>query len=269
MIAAPPPAGHDVSPSVTALAEGRPLRAVWLNQLGGLTYAVGSPPDRFVKWNPAGNGIDLRREADRLRWASPIIDVPHVLEVGENDHGSWLVSEAMVGSSAVDERWKRDPAVAVAAVGAGLRFLHDRLPVKSCPFSWRTSDRVADARRRWDAGELVRSGGVGPVDDGGSALTVRAGVALVEAGEPIEDLVVCHGDACAPNTLIGPDGRFSGHVDLGSLGVGDRWGDLAIATWSTEWNYGPGWEPPLLDAYGAEPDPDRSHYYRVLWDLGP
>ncbi len=49
----------------------------------------------------------------------------------------------------------------------------------------------------------------------------------------------------------------------------DRWADLAVATWSVEWNYGPQWEGLLLEAYGIAPDPDRSSYYRLLWDLGP
>ncbi|MEV5414504.1 hypothetical protein AB0K60_37425 [Thermopolyspora sp. NPDC052614] len=34
-------------------------------------------------------------------------------------------------------------------------------------------------------------------------------------------------------------------------------------------NYGPGWEEPLLRAYGVEPDPVRTHYYRLMWTLGP
>jgi hypothetical protein len=58
-------------------------------------------------------------------------------------------------------------------------------------------------------------------------------------------------------------------VWVNELGVADRWADLAIATWSTTWNYGPGWETALLDAYGIAPDPDRTRYYRLLWDLGP
>jgi kanamycin kinase len=57
------------------------------------------------------------------------------------------------------------------------------------------------------------------------------------------------------------------HVDLGSLGVADRWADLAVAAWSTEWNYGAGYERIVYDAYGLAPDPGRIAYYRLLWDL--
>ncbi|MFQ1004018.1 hypothetical protein [Modestobacter sp. SSW1-42] len=65
------------------------------------------------------------------------------------------------------------------------------------------------------------------------------------------------------------DGAWAGHVDLGSLALADRWADLAVATWSTRWNYGPGWEQPLLDAYGIADDPARTAYHRLLWDAGP
>ncbi len=70
----------------------------------------------------------------------------------------------------------------------------------------------------------------------------------------MDRLVVCHGDACAPNTL------------LGALGVADRWADIAVATWSTRWNYGPGWEDLLLDAYGIARDDEGTDFYRRLWD---
>jgi kanamycin kinase len=86
--------------------------------------------------------------------------------------------------------------------------------------------------------------------------------ALLRAADipPAHELVVCHGDACAPNTLVTSDGRWSGHVDLGLLGVADRWADIAVAAWSTEWNFGPGWEPLLLDSYGIARDPGRTQY---------
>ena len=86
---------------------------------------------------------------------------------------------------------------------------------------------------------------------------------------PLDHAVVCHGDACAPNTVLSENGDWSGHVDLSAMGVGDRWADLAIATWSAEWNYGPGWEDQLLSAYGILADRERIRYYRLLWDLCP
>jgi aminoglycoside phosphotransferase len=52
-------------------------------------------------------------------------------------------------------------------------------------------------------------------------------------------------------------------------GTADRWADLAVATWSAGWNYGPGWGDQLLAAYGVRDDPVRTRYYRLLWDLGP
>jgi kanamycin kinase len=48
--------------------------------------------------------------------------------------------------------------------------------------------------------------------------------------------------------------------------VGDVWADLAIASWSTVWNYGPGYERLVYDAYGVDPDSGRIAYYRELWD---
>jgi len=98
-------------------------------------------------------------------------------------------------------------------------------------------------------------------------LGVREARDLLDDAPDVDLAVVCHGDACAPNTLIGDGGEFAAHVDLGSLGVADRWADIAVAAWSTEWNYGPGLAPLLYDAYGVEPDPERIAYYRLLWDL--
>jgi aminoglycoside phosphotransferase len=255
-----------VPAAVAALADGAVLRLVWVNEVGGLTYEVGTGGGRrFVKWAPAGSGLDLAAEAARLTWAGAHTPVPGVLAYGEDDVGSWLVTSPLPGRSGVDATWKRDPATAVREIGAGLRALHDTLPVGSCPFGWQADERVADANRRAALG-LIDPAAFHHDHRRRSLDDVLAEVADIP---PIDRLVVCHGDTCAPNTLLDDDGRWSGHVDLGALGVADRWADLAVATWSTTWNYGPGWERPLLDAYGVAPDPVRTRYYRLLWELGP
>ena len=249
--------------AVVDAAAGAQITPTWINELGGVTFALGfGLQRRFVKWSPIG-GIDLRPEADRLRWARAFVDVPRVLQTGSDEHGSWLVTAGLPGRNAVAARWKANPAAAVAAIGACLRDLHERAPVVSCPFSWSQTDRLAVIYDR--RALLEPSNWHSEHRD----LTVEQALARLADPPPIDQLVVCHGDACAPNTLLDDDGNWSGRVDLGALGVADRWADLAIATWNTQWNYGPGWEDALLDAYGIEPDPARAAYYRLLWDLGP
>jgi aminoglycoside phosphotransferase len=238
---------------VRELAAGRQVRLAWENE-DALTFEVGAGAERcFVKWAPAGSPLDLAGEAARMTWAWAYTPVPRVLGLDADRDGSWLVTTAVPGRNAVSRRWLADPRTAVIAIGAGLRAMHDCLPVTHCPFSWTAQDRVAAAQR------AVAAGRIGTSD--------RA-IAQVQNIPPADKLVVCHGDACAPNTLIADNGRWSGHVDLGDLGVADRWADLAVATLSTGWNYGPGWDEVLLDAYGIKPDAERTRYYRLLWELG-
>ncbi|MCU1458732.1 MAG: aminoglycoside phosphotransferase [Actinomycetia bacterium] len=248
------------------MAAGRSLRAVWQNQRGGLTYEIDREPTRvFVKWAPPEHGVDLDAELERLRWAAAYVSVPEVLDHGSDDEGAWIATRALPGTNAATEAWRRRPADAVAGLGRALRELHDRLPVAACPFSWSTETRVAELHRRADAGGFDGL----EWDRGRLSLDPAAAIRLVDDAPPVDVLVVCHGDACAPNTLLADDGLCTGHVDLGALGIADRWADLAVASWSCDWNYGPGWQDTMFDAYGVRPDPLRIRYYRVLWDLGP
>jgi aminoglycoside phosphotransferase len=76
---------------------------------------------------------------------------------------------------------------------------------------------------------------------------------------------VCHGDYCLPNVLIA-EGEISGFVDLGELGVADRWSDLATALWSVGHNLGRGWRDAFLDAYGVEPNAGKIALYSLPRD---
>jgi kanamycin kinase len=256
--------GTPVPAPVLAAAADRSIHPVWVNELGGLTYRLGDGPGAlFAKWAPAGSGFDLPGEAARMAWAGMFAAVPRVVEHGEDADGSWLVTAALPGEMAVVDRWKADPVTAVRVIGEGLRIFHDALPVAGCPFSWSAEERVAEAHAN---PERIKARGFHPDY---AHLTPETALRRLTDIPPADKLVVCHGDTCPPNTLIGPDGRFAGHVDLGALGVADRWADLAVATWGTTWNYGAGWERPLLDAYGVDPDPERIDYYRLLWEVGP
>ena len=205
-------------------AGGRDVTPVWVNELGGVTFALGD--EEFLKVYPDEHAKLLLAEEERLSWAVDYVAVPRVLASGPG----WLRTAALPGRSAVDPYWTVRPRTATRAIGVGLRRLHDTLPVADFPFgppSWVPTDA------------------------------------------PSADLlVVCHGDACAPNTLVGDDAQCSGHVDFGDLGLADRWADLTVAAMSLEWNFEPGLEAEFFDAYEIEPDEERMAYYRQLWESG-
>jgi kanamycin kinase len=227
---------------VSEIAAGRLVRAVWLNELGGTTFALDNGSE-YVKVYPGAEAHQLVAEQTRLAWAAGFSTVPRVLSSGPG----WMHTAGLPGRSAVHPYWAARPVTAARAIGAGLRLLHDALPVADCPFgapSWIPDD-----------------------------------------APPADRLVVCHGDACAPNTMISDDGSCAGHVDLADLGVADRWSDLAVATMSLAWNYpsGAGGAPAcggersdrgmysveeaeLFEAYGVEPDRERIAYYRLRWE---
>jgi kanamycin kinase len=228
---------------VTRIAAGRPVHATWANEIGGLTFQIGDGDVReFVKVARQHPEADLHREAAKLRWAAPHLTVPVVLGVGRDGATEWLHTAGLPGRSAVDPHWVAHPRQAVRAIAAGLRAIHDRLPVDSCPYSWSVPSRLAalpeSARRR------------------------------LPDPPAVDQLVVCHGDACAPNTVISDEGQWCGHVDFGDLGIADRWADLAVAEWSIGYNYEGGWRAEFFDAYGIAPDHDRLDYYLRLWDGG-
>lgn len=227
---------------VAELGGGGGVRPVWRNGLGGITYRLGAgrfgAGERYLKVQSADTDWDLDAETSRLGWVGRLVPAPRVLDAGERGGERWLLTSGLPGRSAVDRGWRGRPAVAVPVLGRALRRFHDDVPVASCPFGWSVTARVG--RLGLDPGLIDRT--------------------------PELDAVVCHGDACNPNFLIDEDGVCSGYVDLGNLGVADRWADLAPALMSLGWNYGPGWERAFLDAYGIEPDAAKQAFYASLWD---
>ena len=225
--------GDDPVPQVVLhLAGGRVAELVWRNELGGLTFRIGTA---FVKWNPPTTGVDLDRERIRLEWLAGRHPAPTVLDHGRDGDAQWLMTAALPGESAVGDRWRAQRSEAIRAIAAGLRALH-AIPADDFPVAWTGEVWVGRTPP-----------GLGP-------------------RPPVEEPVLVHGDACAPNTLVSSDGQWVGNVDFGDLAVGDRWADLAVASMSLDWNFGEGHQRELFDAYGIEPDPQRIVYYRALWD---
>jgi kanamycin kinase len=189
-----------------------------------------------MKWNPRHTGIDLGRERVRLEWLEGKHPAPRVVAYGEDEGAQWMLTAPVPGGCAVGDMWRARRPEAIRAIAAGLRAMH-AIAIDDFPRAW--------AEEVW-VGRTPAALGPRP---------------------PVDDAVLVHGDACAPNTQISTDGEWTGNVDFGDLGVGDRWADLAVASLSLDWNFGEGHQGELFDAYGIEPDDERIRYYRALWEL--
>lgn len=228
------------------------------------TWKLVSPSGEvhFCKVGPVDVYPSIRDERLRMAWARKYLPVPKVLDHGVVEDIEWLVTSGLTGQDATTEQLKQDPSWLVPVLARGLRRFHEA-PVEDCPFDFTVDaavrhcdTRVTGGREMWD--DLH--------EDFKHLTPLEMLIELYDNRPPQEDLVVCHGDYCFPNMLI-EGNEVTGFVDLGELGVADRWWDLAVATWSCDWNVGPGWQDVFLDAYGIERDEHKIRYYRMMYDL--
>ncbi len=88
----------------------------------------------------------------------------------------------------------------------------------------------------------------------------RASQALSEATR-----VVLHGDPCLPNFRVDERGTFIGALDLSGVGLGDRYWDFALASWSVQHNLGAPWAERFLEAACDGPvDRERLRFFTDL-----
>lgn len=146
-----------------------------------------------------------------------------------------------------------------AVMGALLRRLHD-IPVAECPFDGRLDVVLAQARRHVLEG-LVDVDDFDAANQGSAPEDLLR--RLLAERPPDEDLVVAHGDFTPSNVL---DGGLL--IDVGALGVADRYRDLALAERDLLEDFGPEELRAFYTAYGlTEPDRRRLDYYRLLDEL--
>ncbi|MDF1502233.1 APH(3') family aminoglycoside O-phosphotransferase [Roseisolibacter sp. H3M3-2] len=230
---------------------------------GAAVYRLHAPgrPTRYVK-HAAGDAADeVAAESERLRWLAGRVAVPTVLRAVRDGDAAFLLPAALPGRAARDAI-RADPAsrdAVVPALAALVRARH-ALPADDCPFDAGHARRLADARRRIDAG-LVDAD---DFDD------ERAGRSPAEVWDAMTALlplpfgrVVTHGDCTLDNLLVA-DGRVTGCLDVGRAGMADPYQDLALL-WNDLGEFGDDAREALLAGYGeTAPDRARLEFHRCL-----
>ncbi|GAA3995501.1 aminoglycoside 3'-phosphotransferase [Allokutzneria multivorans] len=221
---------------------------------GAGVWRLSGSTDYFLK--TVEGGTELHEEAACLGWLREQgLPAPEVVELGE----TWMVTVAVPGRSLAelggeDRDWSAEQVAALAEI---TRTLH-ALPVANCPFDRTLDEVIPQARRNAEAGLVDET----DFDEHRLGRTALELIKDVEANRPeSEDLVVCHGDLCTPNVLLDPDTlTITGLIDVGRLGVADRYNDLAL----TARSLGPTHAPRFFKSYGVVPDPERVEFYQLL-----
>ncbi|MFI5696345.1 phosphotransferase [Kribbella sp. NPDC051586] len=218
--------------------------------------------DVFAKCCDASGVAELAAERDRVVWLSGTgLPSATVVDWISSADGACLLTSAVPGVSG-DSLPADAHERAMRSLGVVLRELH---ALTDCPFE-RPLAKVIET-----AADVVRRDAVNPnflTDEWRLRRPAELLAEVVAESAYIESVlepVVCHGDACLPNFLFDPlTLEVTGLIDLGRLGVADRYSDLALTTIQLhdEWSADPA---PFLDAYGlAEVDPRRLHFFRLL-----
>lgn len=261
----------DVPPSLRHLLIGSEWEEVTFGYSGVRVFRLtqaGQPP-RYLKMAPMGPlRRELQAEREALVWLQGRLLVPEVLAYVEDAGAAgsaYLLLSEVAGIMSCDAVFADEVPTIARLLGVGLRKIHS-LDYSTCPLDQRLEWKLALAAENVAAG-LVDEADMDEHEWTGNPHGLLRW--LSEHRPATEDLVFTHGDYCLPNILINTARTgISGFIDLGCAGVADRYQDLALAARSLAYNFGPGWEPLLWEAYGLESvDSAKLDYYVLLDEL--
>ena len=161
---------------------------------------------------------------------------------GERD---WLLTSRVGGEDCTHKDYLADPKRLCDLLAVKLRELHET-DFSLCPIMNHTENYLAVAEKNFYAGQYDLS-----YFDVASTTEEAFGI-LQEGRGLLKSDTLLHGDYCLPNIML-DNWAFSGFIDLGNGGVGDRHVDLFWGAWTLNFNLGTDkYRERFFDAYGRD-----------------
>ncbi len=198
----------------------------------------------YLKKNRAG---ELAREAEMTAYFHRKGFGAEVLSY-RTDEFDWLMTASVRGEDCTLQTYRDDPKRLCDIMATQLRALHEA-DFSDCPVTDRTGEflRLAEENYRtgsFDPSHFPDSFGYRSAEEAYAVLTAGKGALKRDA--------LIHGDYCLPNIML-DDWRFSGFIDLGNAGVGDRHIDLFWGAWTLWFNLKTdAYRDRFYDAYGRD-----------------
>lgn len=250
----------------TPVSIGHTEARVWRLEGRQTVYLKAVAPAAGEAWRE-----ELERETAVLSWlAGYDVGAPEVVDADRTGDGwDFLATVAVPGHSGAEPWPASDRAAVVDSIVRYLERLHG-LPVDACPFDRRLPVRLTEARAQLEYWKSI-PGWISQDRPGWTALQMEEALEKAAAAS-VENPVVCHGDYMLPNVILDPDSlEVNGIVDVGALGVADRYADLVAMHWSLSGGLNPqygdeGAERFMHAATGGEVDADKLNLYQLLAD---
>lgn len=159
----------------------------------------------------------------------------------------WLLTERVSGEDCTHARYLAAPKRLATLLGERLRMLHEE-NCADCPFD-HLARYYTTAEQNYKAGAYDLSYAEGF----GNYRSPEEAWAVIERDRHLLKAdTLLHGDYCLPNVML-DNWSFSGFIDLGNGGVGDRHIDLYWGIWTLRYNLGTNaYAERFLDAYGRD-----------------
>lgn len=207
-------------------------------------YFIDKEKGYFLKSAPQGS---LQKEAEMTRYFHSKGLAAEMLSYvsGEKD---WLLTHRVPGEDGTFAMYLEDPKRLCDTTATLLRTLHET-DFSKCPAQSRTADYLSTAAHNYRNG--IYDSTLFP-DNWGYASAEEAWKVVEEEGKLLKTDTLLHGDYCLPNIIL-DNWRFSGFIDLGCSGVGDRHIDLFWGAWTLFYNLKTdAYRGRFLDAYGRD-----------------
>ena len=237
--------------------------------LSGSTVAIYE--DFVLKSEPVSE--ESENHLAMLRWLDGKVPAPRVLENAVQDGWRWTLMTKISGEMACADLYRADPHRLVRVLAEAMKSLWN-VDVSGCPVDQSPKAKLERARAIVEKG-LVNMELVAPETFGEKGFPSPAALlSWLEGHAPDFEPVLTHGDFCLPNLFLDHWG-FSGFLDLGRSGVGDKWTDIAICWRTLRDNFGghygeavPGFQPDeLFEALGIDKDEKLLRYYLLMDEL--
>lgn len=204
-------------------------------------YFIDKDGGYYLKTAPAGA---LSREAELTGYFHSKKLAPEVLAYisAERD---FMLTERVRGEDMTHRQYLSEPKKLCDLSASLLRELHET-DFSTCPVQNHTARYLETAKKNRKKGEydLSFAHDFKTADEAYAYLTSNSHL--------LKNEVLLHGDYCLPNVML-EDWRFSGFIDVGNGGVGDRHVDLFWGAWTLLFNLGTDtYRERFLDAYGRD-----------------